>query len=68
VALSASQYTTSNPLWSVTVNLPPGTVIQYKFINVESSGTRVWEADPNRSYTVPASCATAATVSDSWQS
>ncbi|APA12357.1 hypothetical protein SS1G_10617 [Sclerotinia sclerotiorum 1980 UF-70] len=68
VALSASKYTSSNPLWSVTINLPAGTAIQYKFINVASDGTVTWEADPNRSYTVPVSCATSATVSGSWQS
>lgn len=68
ITLSASQYTSSNPLWSVTVSFAPGTVIQYKFLKVESSGSVTWEADPNRSYTVPATCATTATVSDSWQS
>ena len=64
VSLSASQYTQSNPLWSGTVQLAPGTVIQYKFIKVSASGTVSWEADPNRAYTVP--CA-AATVSSSWR-
>jgi hypothetical protein len=68
VSLSASQYTSSNPLWTVTVNLAPGTVVQYKFIKVESSGSVTWEADPNHTYTVPTGCATAATVNNSWQS
>ncbi|PQE09209.1 glycosyl hydrolase family 15 protein [Rutstroemia sp. NJR-2017a BBW] len=67
-ALSASQYTSSNPLWSVTVTLPAGQVVQYKFIDVTSSGTVTWEANPNRSLTVPISCATATSVSGSWQS
>jgi hypothetical protein len=67
VTLSASKYTTANPLWFVTLNLAPGTVIQYKYINVASSGTVTWEADPNHTYTVPVSCATAATVSNTWQ-
>ncbi|KAH8657061.1 glycoside hydrolase family 13 protein [Tricladium varicosporioides] len=67
IALSAASYTSSNPLWTVTVSLAPGTVISYKFINVASSGTVTWEADPNRSYTVPSGCATAVTVSGSWQ-
>ncbi|KAH8591446.1 starch binding domain-containing protein [Bisporella sp. PMI_857] len=66
-ALSASAYTSSNPLWSYTVSLPAGTTFMYKFINVASSGTVTWESDPNRSYTVPSSCATAVTVSDSWR-
>ncbi|KAG7292338.1 hypothetical protein NEMBOFW57_002373 [Staphylotrichum longicolle] len=64
VKLSATQYTQSNPLWSGTVQLAPGAVIQYKFVKVSGSGAVTWEADPNRSYTVP--CA-AATVSSSWR-
>ena len=67
VALSAADYTSSNPLWFVTLSLAPGTVIQYKYINVDSSGDVTWEADPNHTYTVPATCATAATVSNTWQ-
>ncbi|KAJ9157608.1 Alpha-amylase A type-3 [Pleurostoma richardsiae] len=66
VALSASQYTSSNPLWSGTVSgLTSKSVVEYKFIKVDSSGTVTWEADPNHTLTVP--CA-AATVSSSWQS
>ncbi|OIW34382.1 glycoside hydrolase family 13 protein [Coniochaeta ligniaria NRRL 30616] len=64
IALSASQYTTSNPLWSGTVSLAPGVGVLFKFIKVDGSGTVTWEADPNHTYTVP--CA-AATVSASWQ-
>ncbi|QSZ31699.1 hypothetical protein DSL72_001266 [Monilinia vaccinii-corymbosi] len=68
IALSASQYTASNPLWSVTVSLPAGTAFSYKFLNVASDGTVTWEADPNRSFTVPLSCATSVSVSGRWQS
>ena len=64
IALSASSYTSSNPLWTVTVNLTPGAVITYKFINVASDGTVTWEADPNHTLTVPSSTAT---ESSSWQ-
>ncbi|KAK4235791.1 hypothetical protein C8A03DRAFT_46130 [Achaetomium macrosporum] len=64
VALSASEYSASNPLWSGTVELAPGTAVEYKFIRVSSSGTVTWESDPNRTYTVP--CA-AATVSSTWR-
>ncbi|EFQ30066.1 glycosyl hydrolase family 15 [Colletotrichum graminicola M1.001] len=67
VTLSASGYTSANPVWSVTVQLPAGQPIQYKYINVASNGTPTWENDPNRSYTVPSSCATSTTRSDSWQ-
>lgn len=68
IALSAAKYTSSNPLWTVTLNLPAGEVIQYKYINVQSDGTVDWEADPNHTYTVPVSCATAVTQADTWQS
>ncbi|PSS07158.1 carbohydrate-binding module family 20 protein [Amorphotheca resinae ATCC 22711] len=67
-ALSSSRYTSSNPLWEGTVSFPAGTVIQYKYINVASNGDVTWEADPNHTYTVPATCATAVTVSNTWQS
>jgi glucan endo-1,3-alpha-glucosidase len=68
VALSASDYTISNPVWDKTISLAAGTVIQYKYINVASNGDVTWEADPNHTYTVPSTCATAVTVSNAWQS
>ena len=67
VALSAVDYTSANHLWLGTVSFPAGTVIQYKYINVASNGAVTWEADPNHTYTVPATCATAVTVSNTWQ-
>lgn len=67
IALSAADYTSSDPLWFGTVSFAPGTVIEYKYINVASDGDVTWEADPNHTYTVPASCATAVTVSNTWQ-
>ncbi|CAI0652044.1 unnamed protein product [Colletotrichum noveboracense] len=66
ISLSASGYTSANPVWSVTIELQAGQAIQYKYINVASDGTVTWEADPNHTYTVP-SCTTAATKSDTWQ-
>lgn len=56
VPLSAAGYTNSNPVWSTTLNLAPGTSFTYKFIRVDSNGAVTWESDPNRSYTVPAAC------------
>ncbi|KAK0634696.1 glucan 1, 4-alpha-glucosidase [Bombardia bombarda] len=67
VALSASGYTSSNPLWSVSIILPAGQTISYKYINVGSDGSVKWESDPNRSYTVPQTCDTTAVKSDKWQ-
>lgn len=66
VALSASQYTSANPLWTVSISLAAGQTVAYKYINVNSDGTVTWEADPNHTLTIPA-CATATTVSNSWQ-
>jgi glucoamylase len=67
VALDASQYTPSNPLWKVTINLGAGQALQYKYILVNTDGTITWEADPNHTWTVPVSCTTAVTRSDTWQ-
>jgi hypothetical protein len=52
VALSASDYTSSNNMWFATVNLLPGTSFQYKYLIISSSAAVTWEADPNRSFTV----------------
>ncbi|KAM5351995.1 hypothetical protein ACJ41O_004718 [Fusarium nematophilum] len=68
IALSASEYTSSNPLWKVTIPLQAGQSFEYKYINVKKDGSLSWERDPNRTYTVPKTCATTATKSDKWQS
>ncbi|KAK5686267.1 laccase, multicopper oxidase, benzenediol:oxygen oxidorectuctase [Elasticomyces elasticus] len=67
LALNANQYTSSNPLWSGTVTLPPGTNVQYKYVQVAADGTVNWESDPNHSFVVPTGCATKTTISDKWQ-
>ena len=67
--LSAStRYSNDNPLWTTTVNMPPGTSFEYKYILFDINGNVQWEQDPNHSYTVPTSCAASATRSDTWQS
>jgi hypothetical protein len=48
--------------------MPPGTSFEYKYILFDINGNVVWEQDPNHSYTVPTSCSTPATQSDTWQS
>ncbi|KAF1930171.1 carbohydrate-binding module family 20 protein [Didymella exigua CBS 183.55] len=65
-ALTASQYTSSNPVWNITLIMTPGQVVAYKFVKMSSSGALAWESDPNRSYTVPA-CQASASVSNQWQ-
>jgi alpha-amylase len=65
-ALSASSYTSSNPVWTIKLNMAAGSSVQYKFIKVSSGGAVTWEADPNRSYNVP-TCQASASVSNTWQ-
>ncbi|KAJ5588004.1 uncharacterized protein N7459_003769 [Penicillium hispanicum] len=69
VALSANEYTSSNPLWYVEVTIPIGTFFEYKFIKkTDGSSSVEWEGDPNRSYTVPTGCSgTTATVMATWR-
>ncbi|KAI9677236.1 MAG: hypothetical protein M1822_008185 [Bathelium mastoideum] len=67
IALSASQYTNSNALWSATVSLPAGTAFEYKFFVLNSDGSVTWEDDPNRSYTTSSTCGASTTINDTWQ-
>ncbi|EAW08996.1 starch binding domain protein [Aspergillus clavatus NRRL 1] len=67
VPLSATQYTSSNPLWTVTVQLPAGATFEYKFIRKQKDGSVIWESNPNRSYTTPNGCSSSpATKTDRW--
>jgi alpha-amylase len=66
LVLSASGYTAANPVWSITVKVPAGSSIEYKFVKVSGSGTVSWESDPNRAYAVPG-CQASATVGSSWK-
>jgi glucoamylase len=67
VPLDASEYTSSDPVWKTTINLPGGKRLLYKYINVGEDGSVTWEGDPNRMYTVPKTCDTSTTKSDTWQ-
>ncbi|KAL2265375.1 hypothetical protein VTJ83DRAFT_6475 [Remersonia thermophila] len=52
VTLSASGYTSSDPLWSLTVPITGnGKTVEYKYIKI-SNGNVVWESDPNRRVTL----------------
>ena len=66
-ALSASKYTSSDPLWTADIDLPASTVFEYKYIRKTSAGAVVWESDPNRRYTTSAGCGSTATVNDTWR-
>lgn len=67
IAFNADRYTSSNPVWAGTVSLSPGQAIEYKYIVVNTDGSVVWEADPNRSYSVATGCTNTATKDDTWQ-
>lgn len=67
VALSANDYQSSYPRWYGTVNFTAGTNFQYKYLKKESDGSVTWEADPNRSFTVPIGCAAQVEVHGTWQ-
>ncbi|KAI0826811.1 glucoamylase [Trametes gibbosa] len=58
--LSAANY----PTWSITVNLPASSTIQYKFIR-KFNGQITWESDPNNQITTPASGSF--TENDTWR-
>jgi lytic starch monooxygenase len=67
LGMSAAQYTSSKPVWSVTTRLPAGAQVQYKFIKVSSSGSVTWESDPNRLYTVPSECGKSLALDSTWR-
>ncbi|ESK93679.1 glucoamylase [Moniliophthora roreri MCA 2997] len=60
IALSSANY----PTWSVTVNVPANTAIEYKYIRKFNSAI-TWESDPNRRITTPSSGTF--TQNDSWR-
>ena len=61
LALSSAAY----PLWRATIDLPPGTAVEYKYIKRNGSGAVVWESGANRTFTVPASGPV--TRNDTWR-
>lgn len=67
-AMSASKYTSSNPLWTYTMRVAPGKSFEYKFVNVASSGAVTWESDPNRSYSIASTvCESTLTLGSTWR-
>ncbi|MGH9966836.1 MAG: alpha-amylase family glycosyl hydrolase [Pyrinomonadaceae bacterium] len=47
--------TPNYPNWFLTVSVPAGQTIQFKFIKIASGGAVTWEAGQNHQYTVPTS-------------
>ncbi|MFI5837565.1 carbohydrate-binding module family 20 domain-containing protein [Micromonospora sp. NPDC051300] len=60
-ALSAATY----PVWRGTVDLPPNTLVEYKYVKRNPDGSVTWESGANRSFTTPAGGTRAAT--DTWR-
>ncbi|THU89372.1 glucoamylase [Dendrothele bispora CBS 962.96] len=60
LALNADNY----PTWSITVNLPASTQVEYKYIR-KFNGAITWESDPNNVINVPASGTF--TENDTWR-
>ncbi|KAJ6584105.1 glucoamylase [Mycena vulgaris] len=59
--LSAANY----PTWSITVDVPASTLIEYKYIRKVDGALKAWESDPNNQLTSPASGTL--TLNDSWR-
>lgn len=51
IKLSPKNY----PQWSVTVSLPAGVPMEYKFVKRNAKGDTLWEGGSNRGFTTPAS-------------
>ena len=54
------------PTWTITINLPAGTAIQFKAIKKDGSGNVTWEGGSNHTYIVPSSGT--GSVTFTWQS
>ncbi|KAG6808583.1 hypothetical protein H0H92_003644 [Tricholoma furcatifolium] len=52
------------PIWTITVDLPASTDIQYKYIRIYNDVV-TWESDPNNEFTTPASGTY--TLNDDWR-
>ncbi|KAI6794616.1 hypothetical protein KC361_g5453 [Hortaea werneckii] len=61
--MSADNYTTSNPVWDITMDLPCGTTGEYKYI-LDSDGTTIWETTDNRKF---AARSASITAQNSWE-
>ncbi|GAA0505529.1 alpha-amylase [Paractinoplanes deccanensis] len=60
VALSPAAY----PVWRGTVNLPPNTAVEYKYVKKNGSSV-TWESGANRTLSTGSACTL--TVNDSWR-
>src|SRR4030095_5726042 len=65
----AVTYSGFYPSWLLTVSLPCGTAVQFKFVKITSGGGVTWEGGSNHSYTTPACGSSPApgSVTVNWQ-
>ena len=66
IPLSATKYSSNNPLWYVSLSFPAGTSFQYKYI-IKQGTSVTWENGNNRVYTSPTGCSSTDVEDDVWQ-
>ncbi|KAJ7625294.1 glucoamylase [Mycena polygramma] len=54
------------PIWSITVDVPASTLIEYKYIRKLNGVLTSWESDPNNQFTSPAANGTL-DLNDTWR-
>ncbi|KAH7378459.1 glucoamylase/glucan 1,4-alpha-glucosidase-like protein [Phaeosphaeria sp. MPI-PUGE-AT-0046c] len=67
--LGADKYTSKDPLWAASIDLPAATSFQYKYIIKTSDGQVVWENKPHQNHglTTSSSCGSTASADDTWK-
>ncbi|KAI5286539.1 hypothetical protein KEM54_006695 [Ascosphaera aggregata] len=66
ILLNSNMYTSDNPLWYVSVNLPVGATVRYKYIRRDSGGNVAWESGENRTLKTPHYCDVEISTGDTW--
>lgn len=58
--MNAWYYTESVPLWTITIELSPGTEVSYQYFNIDGAGQIKWDGGKEgasiESYAVPKNC------------
>ena len=66
IALSARYYSSSSPMWYITVTIASGASFQYKYVS-SLNGSSTYEDGSNRTYQVAGNCNGSTTQVDYWQ-
>jgi alpha-amylase len=66
-ARSAPLSSATYPVWRGTVNLPPGTTFEYKYIKRIDGGGVIWESGANRVQTTPTGGGCTLDLNESWR-